>query len=148
MIYFIRSHKLQVILCRLYFPRLHFAHKKPDRGIKYKALPSWLISSCAVFTLSQLQHILQLLYMILGKMKCQGDLIIQRNSKVIWENSFLKLISSSFVIYFKSVPPDTKIQDTMIVSLETKRLTEKTGKNDDGCRCCKNNLNPMQYWNI
>ena len=30
--------KLQVTLCRLYFPRLHFAHKKRDRGIKYKAL--------------------------------------------------------------------------------------------------------------
>ena len=30
--------KLQVTLCRLYFPRLHFAHKKCDRGIKYKTL--------------------------------------------------------------------------------------------------------------
>ena len=32
--------KLQVTLCRLYFPRLHFAHKKRDRGIKYKTLSS------------------------------------------------------------------------------------------------------------
>ena len=32
--------KLQVTLCRLYFPRLHIAHKKLDRGIKYKTLLS------------------------------------------------------------------------------------------------------------
>ena len=32
--------KLQVTLCRLYFPRLHFAHKKRDQGIKYKTLSS------------------------------------------------------------------------------------------------------------
>ena len=32
--------KLQVILCRLYFPRLHFARKKRDRGIEYKTLSS------------------------------------------------------------------------------------------------------------
>ena len=32
--------KLQVTLCRLYFPRLHIAHKKLDRGIKYKTLSS------------------------------------------------------------------------------------------------------------
>ena len=30
--------KLQVTLCRLYFARLHFAHKKRDREIKYKTL--------------------------------------------------------------------------------------------------------------
>ena len=32
--------KLQVTLSRLYFPRLHFTHKKRDRGIKYKTLSS------------------------------------------------------------------------------------------------------------
>ena len=42
-----------------------------------------------------------------------------------WENSFLRRISSSFVIYFKSVPQDTKIKDIIIVSLKTKRITGK-----------------------
>ena len=54
--------KLQVTLCRLYFPRLHIAHKKLDRGIKYKTLSSQLISSCSVFTLSVTAYITVIAY--------------------------------------------------------------------------------------